>query len=261
MTSAWPASNGRVAIGGAGMPPAGIGRALRRRLPEGVRSWLRFARARAGEALGRAHFPGRLGLDRKLLEHVGHIRGGVFVEAGAYDGITQSNSWHLERALGWRGLLVEPAPAPAARCRRFRRAAVECCALGSFAHEGATLDMHYAGLMTVGEGAHHPIGGSAQAHAAAGGAGARFTAPLVALSTLLDRHGLAQVDLLSLDVEGFELQALEGLDFGRHCVDHLLVETAEPADVLDVLGDRYRLAAWFGGKDFLFRRSDLEARA
>ena len=36
--------------------------------------------------------------------------GGFFVEAGAHDGFTQSNTYWLERFRGWRGLLVEPMP-------------------------------------------------------------------------------------------------------------------------------------------------------
>src|SRR5438270_7132790 len=35
---------------------------------------------------------------------------GYFVEAGAHDGFTQSNTYWLERFRGWRGLLVEPMP-------------------------------------------------------------------------------------------------------------------------------------------------------
>ena len=37
-------------------------------------------------------------------------RGGIFVEAGAYNGEELSNSLYLERELGWSGLLVEPDP-------------------------------------------------------------------------------------------------------------------------------------------------------
>src|SRR5215831_4591146 len=70
-------------------------------------------------------------LDVKLAEHLSSRRG-FFVEAGANDGLAQSNTLYLERYLGWRGLLVEPIPELARLCRVNRpRAMVEECALVS----------------------------------------------------------------------------------------------------------------------------------
>ena len=37
-------------------------------------------------------------------------RGGYYVEAGAFDGLTDSNTLTLERYLDWTGLLIEPNP-------------------------------------------------------------------------------------------------------------------------------------------------------
>ena len=42
---------------------------------------------------------------------------GVFVEVGAFDGYTFSNSWGLAHS-GWRGIYVEPIPKYAALCRK-----------------------------------------------------------------------------------------------------------------------------------------------
>ena len=53
----------------------------------------------------------------------------TFLEIGAFDGVTESNTIIMERCLGWRGVLVEPNPrafrpvwkstrAPGAPCRR-----------------------------------------------------------------------------------------------------------------------------------------------
>ena len=38
------------------------------------------------------------------------VRNGTYVEMGAYNGVTFSNSLFFERELGWRGLLVEANP-------------------------------------------------------------------------------------------------------------------------------------------------------
>jgi len=45
---------------------------------------------------------------------------GFFIEAGGFDGFTQSNTDYLERFRGWRGILVEPMPELAALARRNR---------------------------------------------------------------------------------------------------------------------------------------------
>ena len=56
-------------------------------------------------------------MDRKLDAVIGRDSG-FFVEAGGHDGYTQSNTYYLERARGWRGVLVEPMPEMAAEARR-----------------------------------------------------------------------------------------------------------------------------------------------
>ena len=46
-----------------------------------------------------------------LLEATGGARG-VFVEMGALDGFDKSNTYALERCLGWDGVLIEAEAAP-----------------------------------------------------------------------------------------------------------------------------------------------------
>src|SRR5260370_35927529 len=92
-------------------------------------------------------------LDRKLEAHLDFDRG-IFVEAGANDGLNQSNTLYFETCRRWRGLLVEPIPALAERCRRNRpRALVECCALVPLDDAGKTLTMVDANLMSLVRGA------------------------------------------------------------------------------------------------------------
>lgn len=52
-------------------------------------------------------YKSQFGQDRFVEQYIKSDRGS-FVEAGAWDGSSISNSYHLEVGLGWRGLLVEP---------------------------------------------------------------------------------------------------------------------------------------------------------
>lgn len=217
-------------------------------LPPAWRQPLLHIRRTLCEALGIARYSylALNGLDRKLERYL-DFDGGVFVEAGANDGVTQSNSYYFEKIRGWTGLLVEPVPALAAACRQNRRARVVEAALVDTAAPGATVELHYAGLMSTVTGALGDEAATAR-HVEAGlavqqlPAASRLTVPARTLSALLDEAGFTRpVDLLCLDVEGGEPGALNGIDFARHAPRYICVEARDPAAIAAVLEPRYRL--------------------
>jgi hypothetical protein len=75
---------------------------------------------------------------------------------------------------------------------------------------------------------------------------------------VLDEAGAAEIDLLSLDVEGFEPQVLAGLDLELHAPRFLLIEirdmeTGRPP-VEAELGDRYEPVEAISPYDMLYAR-------
>ncbi len=183
---------------------------------------------------------------------------GFFVEAGANDGIAQSNTSGLETWAAWHGLLVEPVPALADRCRRNRpKCLVETCALVSADYAAPTVELWDCNLMSLVKGSrsedeereHLRKGESYQ-----GLTSTLVTAPARTLSALLDRHNVSTVDFLSLDLEGYELSALQGLDLGRHAPRFLLIEAGDRPEIQRFLGPLFRPVATLGD-DTLFQRS------
>ncbi|XP_069947625.1 uncharacterized protein [Cherax quadricarinatus] len=57
-----------------------------------------------------AHIPSYNVTEENIRNILQRQEGGVFVEVGAQDGVWLSNTWWLEAARGWRGLLVEADP-------------------------------------------------------------------------------------------------------------------------------------------------------
>lgn len=217
-------------------------------------------RNRLFESLGseRYSYPALHGLDRALQRHL-DWRGGVFIEAGAHDGYTQSNTYALERLRGWTGVLIEPVPRNAARARRRRRAQVFECALVGPDLDGTTVEIEAGDLMSTL--APEEGGSLGREHAAIGAevsgtAQARISVPARTLSSVLDEAGITRVDLLALDVEGFELQALSGLDLERHRPTYMLVEMLDPEGMLpafeDALGELYEVVEQPSVCDVLF---------
>lgn len=199
-------------------------------------------------------------LDVKLAKLLDYPRRGFFIEAGANDGVTQSNSLYFERYLGWRGLLVEPIPTLAEACRRNRpKALVENAALVPFGFAGDSIEMRYCNLMSVVKGGMRSAA-EERDHIAAGCAVQQVATyevvvPACPLQSILDRHAIATADLLVLDVEGFEAKVLQGIDFTRFAVGHLLIEARYRDEVEAVLAGRYTAVATLSHHDVLYRKT------
>jgi FkbM family methyltransferase len=211
------------------------------------------------EALGSQRYsrPAMFGMDRRLAELM-PWRGGTFVEAGAHDGYTQSNTYFLERHRGWSGILVEAVPELAERCRRRRvRSTVVDCALVGPDFAGGSVEVQFGDLMsTVEADGTHAAGGLVVA-------GRRAYSTQVqgrTLSEVLEDSGRKKIDLLVLDIEGRELDVLAGLDLDRHSPTFVMIETLdrlEQQPAIDAaLSRHYDFLAALSEYDLLYRRRD-----
>jgi len=243
------------------LPPA-----LRRAVWRARRSRARAVRRRL-EARGdwSRSRPALHGIDTRLDAILAKDHG-FFVEAGANDGYQQSNTYALERIRGWRGVLVEPVPALYEEAVRERPGArVFNCALVAAGHADPEVTLRYGGLMTVvGATVEETHDWVAAAHAVAQEEPEHeFSVAARTLSSLLDEVAAPEVDLLSLDVEGYEPQVLAGLDLERHAPRYVLVEIRDPetgrAPVEAALGSGYVEVEQVSPYDVLYARRDVVA--
>lgn len=159
------------------------------------------------------------GEDLAVLEVFANERNGVFVEAGGFDGVTYSNTCLLEREFGWTGLLVEPIPELAAKCREARPNSTT--AEVALAAEEGTLTLTVAveaPEYSSVRGADH------MSLRVAAGEVRNITVPARRLDDVLADAGIDRVDFLSLDVEDAEWDALRGFDLERYGVRAVLLE-------------------------------------
>lgn len=222
-------------------------------------------RRRAEERRGsdRLSRPALNDLDSKL-DAIIDLDGGYFVEAGGNDGFTQSNTYWLERFRGWRGLLVEPMPELAAQARLERPSSTVIeVALVSSDYAEPTVRMVFGDLMTSVAGS---MDGEESDWAAIGlSAGwhdpSQRDVPARTLTQVLDEVGAPEVDLLSLDVEGYEEDVLRGLDLDRHAPRYLLIEMHDPdamrPGIEAALGARFTFAEMLSHVDALYVRADV----
>jgi FkbM family methyltransferase len=201
-------------------------------------------------------------LDKKLECYFPTLRNGFFVETGAHNGMDQSNTYYFEGAKDWTGILIEPIPSLAVQCKRNR----PCCitvntALSSYEYcsTHTTIEMTACGLMSLVEGAM----GSAekdQAHIAAGEQcqnikANKITVPVATLDNVLDLYKVQnkQIDLFSLDVEGYELEVLKGFSIEKYEPQYVLIETRNK-DLLDeyMISKKYKFITLLSYHDALY---------
>lgn len=233
------------------------GAANRRRAVRGVRA-VRRVRRRAFERIGSSRFSRPGGIVEARISPYLDFDGGVFVEAGANDGFRQSNTYYLERFRGWHGLLVEPIPDLYRQCLRERPGSVvRNCALVADEAAMPRVTLRYADLGSTALETHdYPF------EEVNFGWDTTYKVEVRArtLSFLLDGCAISAIDFLSLDIEGFEIEALKGLDLARHRPAFVLVEywtEARLAQICSILGDGYALVERVTDHDAFFRRVEM----
>lgn len=166
----------------------------------------------------------------------GAREGGVFLDVGAYDGVSGSNSLLFEQQRGWTGLLVEPDISLAARTRESRSS---CClevAVGAVVGEGE--------FLRVTDG-YRQMGGLLQSYephileevrAAPAHAEQIQQVEVVTFVELVANLGADHIDLISLDIEGGEHAALSAFPFDRVSVGAWTIENmAASSELADTM--------------------------
>jgi FkbM family methyltransferase len=200
-------------------------------------------------ALAQAHcttppaweFQGQGGEDFIAWRLADFARSGTYVDIGAFDGKTLSNTFALEQ-LGWTGLLVEPNPVAFEQCRDCRpNSVVVQAAVGGNDAKGTVRfeqNQSSAGAQMLSR----MVPGTAAAYGEAGIS--VIEVPFRALNQLLSESlsSIQQIDVLSVDVEGFEFPILNDLDWKRWSPRVVIVEPNDNR-VAGLLSQRgYRLA-------------------
>lgn len=146
---------------------------------------------------------------------------GYAADVGAYDGVATSNTLLLERK-GWTVLCVEPNPALAVQCRQYRKL-VEQCACGSTERESA--DFHVHREAPGAWSALNPIKTQRTWHPKSDAVWDTIQVSVKRLDDLLKAHQFPRLDVLSVDVEGAEIDVLDGLALQEWGVQAVIAES------------------------------------
>ena len=141
----------------------------------------------------------------------------IYVEAGANDGVFQSCTHELEKTGEWIGILIEPNVDVYNNCvaNRSSQNNFYNCALVSFEHDRDTIPFYL-------HSGHSAMGGVFQR------TDTQYSSvvevPCRTLQSILDEVEISKIDKLFLDVEGFELSVLKGIDFSKTLIEEAEIE-------------------------------------
>ncbi len=187
-------------------------------------------------------------LDQKVFKGK---RGGTFVELGGFDGLIASNCLFFELMRGWDGLLLEPSPSSYRQAATIRRCTCLQRAIAASSGEAEFLEvtdgyLEMSGLLeTFDSGTRSGIKEHPQHQERT------IKVPTISLADLLGEHALEEVDYISMDVEGTELDVIESFPSNKFRVRAWTIENKprndEIAEAMRKKG--YKRVEMLGGDD------------
>jgi len=150
-------------------------------------------------------------VDRVLYEnYFKDVRNGFFIECGAGNGIQDSNTKFFEDSLDWSGVCIEPSPVSFDQLTSIRPNTRNLM-LGLSDHDGTV-------TFTEAVNGSNSSGGAVKYHpklkafvSACGYSFKDITIETMRYNTLLTKLSVTNVNLLSIDVEGYEASVIAGM--------------------------------------------------
>lgn len=171
----------------------------------------------------------QLDQDLAALAVCGMKRSGYFVEFGATDGKSLSNTFLLENDFEWTGILAEPGMEWQSKLRENRKAITSSKAVWSSSGKSMKF-IENAELSTLAQFKNSDM------HSRSG---RTYNVETISLIDLLDSNNApSHIDFLSVDTEGSEFEVLNAFNFEKYsfsfiCVEHNYTQSREL--VLDLL--------------------------
>ena len=164
------------------------------------------------------------------------MQGGSYIDIGANDGVTYSNSYMLEKQFGWSGLLVEPLKWLMPKIyehrgannnilnacvynRTYLSAFIEVAPSPSHVQERGYGEDMYSGVQDTWS---HVNNSWIPADRATN------PVPCFHAQTILDAYNITHVNYLSVDAEGADEAILRSIDWKRFSADIISFEWVEP---------------------------------
>jgi FkbM family methyltransferase len=158
-----------------------------------------------------------------IRDFFGDRREGFFVDVGCAWPVIYSNTYYLEKQLGWSGIAIDALPEfePSWKKRRPKSKFFNYLITDHSDSREPFYRSELKGISSIRKPVTGPAGNER--------AFEEIQVPTITLTDLLEQNGVSKIDFLSIDIEGAELLALAGFDIGRFKPELICIE-AKPAN-------------------------------
>ncbi|MDR3646571.1 MAG: FkbM family methyltransferase [Candidatus Babeliales bacterium] len=204
------------------------------------------------------NYTSQVGQDKYLNEHVfKNKKNGVFVDIGAFDGISHSNSYYFEKNLNWSGICIEPLPNKFKELKSCRNC--KCINACISNEEGIVkfFEVNGAPAMLSGMVRNYDPRHLVRLNneiARDGGSCNVIEVPSLNINNILRENNITKVDYLSLDTEGAELEILKSIDFDSFYIHAISVENnySDESFKLFLESKGFKLVTTLGNQDEIY---------
>lgn len=184
----------------------------------------------------------QLGQDKFVDEFFGQKKNGVFIDIGAHDGKSCSNSLFLEESRGWSGICIEPSPREFGILNESRKSInLNMCVSNYDGESDFTYIEGYSNMLSglsedYNDSHRNRIQGEVNHY---GGKVNSIKMPVFRLQTILDKYNISNIDYCSIDTEGSEFNIIKSIDFDRTTIKVFSIENNyATSDIQDYLSER-----------------------
>jgi FkbM family methyltransferase len=161
-------------------------------------------------------------------------RNGFFVEFGATDGVSLSNTFLLEKEYGWKGIVAEPAHVWIERLKENRKCFIDTrCVWSKSGETLAFYETRNAVLSTIDMYSNYDFLADSREDRN------EYSVETISLNDLLSFYNAPPIiDYMSIDTEGSEWDILSSFNFSKYFIRIITVEhnfSAKREDIFNLL--------------------------
>jgi FkbM family methyltransferase len=191
-------------------------------------------------------------------------KNGFFVEIGAHDGISFSNTYFFEKYRNFDGLCIEPNPSVFTRLQQNRKCTVlNACISDSENTVNFLVIEGYAEMLSGIIDTYDPkhLERINNMIALEGGAKKEISVRSILLQNISFLHG-KKIDYMSIDTEGNELNILQTIDFSKTKVNCLTIENNYDDKAIGEImkSNNYVKIKRLGDDDVFIRKEDYNRK-